>query len=138
MNLTDKVIGMWCVNVPFGNVLIKLEGSEVQGTYLVDTRLRVYLDDKAHDSKDKRSGYQIIAKRETEEEAIRSCRVLYEALQPFPSEENWELLRGTSTMGEFITRLSGMPGIHTKHISASELTHEQRKALGISPDGRRH
>lgn len=113
-----SVVGIWCVEVatPPSNFMVSLYKNN-EARYEIEARLRLYEDDKAFDSEDKKSFWKIKAKDEnvSEEEAIKMCEKLFKEVCIWPTAKPaWKLMKGTMSNEEFLDALSKQPGIHMK------------------------
>jgi hypothetical protein len=132
IKLDDNLLAMWVVEIRQGD----LEGnwmaslSKRESGYELDYRFRWYVDDKAHDSEDKRDFFVARLNPAITEEkmAIEHGHEYYEFMKKHAGREvnSWELIRGARTTKEFAEVLKRMPGMHTK-----TLTEEEARARGL-------
>lgn len=107
--VNETTLGLWYLDVPAGNIVGGLNKVR-EGTYLFVNRLRVYLDDKAHDSADKRFWDAHTFESESDEAAIKKCQEFFALCKTFPGAgELTEELRGDGTQEDLMNRWQVKP-----------------------------
>lgn len=134
IRLDDSIAGFWFVSIGAYQEEIGDYISSVHKTdegYSLMSRVRMYVDDKTHDSADRKTWFE--GKFDTKEEAITAARVGCEIIKQFPGAEVQdpvELLRGEGTFDQFMEEFMALPFVHAKDISA-----EEAKARGLDCHG---
>lgn len=129
IQMTDQTLAIWCIEIrqaggDEGNWMGFLQRQE-KG-YLFEYRFRWYVDDKKHDSADRRSFYTIAFNPMTftpgvaaDMEAVRHGREIFEITKTMEgSMSSWELVRGARSMEEFMDALASMPGVSMKKVKS--------------------
>ena len=90
-------------------------------------RFRYYKDEKAFNSRDEKSWYDVKPRREagdhlfTDQEMIDVCSEMAALMAKANSaSEKWELIRGASTFEQFVTEFRKLPFAHTKILAPKE------------------
>lgn len=120
MTLDEKTIGVWFVDLsPMSDWLMTL-GSTDDGTYTVTHRFRYYVDDKAHDSDDRKSWYSGTIKKSFGdiEKVIDTMRTVVHKLAKRAGNVAFhEILMTDAGLDDFMERFQDMPFVHVeKHM----------------------
>lgn len=112
IQIGEATIGMWCVHMGEGNMLMHL-GRSPDGKFALNYRFRWYRDDKIEDSADEKHYYSGTLSG-TESEVLRKLRESFEHFLDHSGGQGWELIKGERSAEEYAEALKAMPGIQTR------------------------
>lgn len=120
----DYVLGIWILDAPGANFMITIIRRE-SGVWEGESRLRIYVDDKNHDSDDHKTFWSMTAPQGTPEEelevsAMKSIDMIRPRLeQDFgPAEPRVLLIKGSPE--KCMERMREHPSFHMKEVSKEE------------------
>lgn len=123
ITLDDSIVGFWFVSIgPFqeeiGDYVTSVH--KVEEGYALRSRMRIYVDDKTHDSADRKTWFE--GKFDSKEEAIKAARIGCELIKKMPVEvhDPVELMRGEGTFEQFMEEFMALPFVHGRTISPEE------------------
>jgi hypothetical protein len=116
MILDDNLLAVWFVtlpnSLPEADYLASLTRLP-DGKLKLEYRFRYYVDNRAHDSADRKRWHSSITDRSVTE-VIAMCSGVARSLAATSGGEWWELLRGTKSFETFRDELLMMPFVHVK------------------------
>jgi hypothetical protein len=111
IEVNDRTVGFWFVTIPNGDWMAGLQALD-GGRFKLQYRFRYYKDDKAFDSDDKKNWYS--GEGDDYGSAVRTLRMVAEALKQQAKGEMWEVLRGDGTVNDFMDKFMKLPFVHAK------------------------
>jgi hypothetical protein len=120
MELDERTLGFWCVELGHGNWLAHLT-QDRDGELILTYRFRWYRDDKTFDSADERKWYTVRPRDRNKSKMIEVIREMFQKLCEANGHSGWELLKGERSFDEFLALLAEMPGISMKETTKSSL-----------------
>lgn len=132
VTIDDTILGFWYVELRNGNWMASLH-RRPEGM-LLKYRFRYYKDNKAFDSQDEKSGYTVTHPGQSPEviqTLIQTVRDLIAHLKITDATDSWELLRGTSTTGQFTEQFLALPFVHQRLATPEEV-------VALNPEGKAH
>jgi hypothetical protein len=130
ITMDENILAVWVIEIRSypseGNWMASL--SKTKDGFALTYRFRWYVDEKAHDSADKRNWYRIDfgpPHAHTTGDALRHGREIYDMTirslgKHATVPHSWELIRGARSVEEFCDALTLMPGMHQRKISEKE------------------
>ena len=117
LQLTERTIGIWFVSLGAeqSDWMGFAEALE-DGSYAVTSRFRVYVDDRAIDSDDKKIWDRFTTKPgTTRAQVMQSCRNVAEKLKRDSRGRMWECVRGQDeSLHAFAQRFIKLPFVHSR------------------------
>jgi len=114
--ISEKIVGIWLVNLDnesdwLGAVEKTEEGHKL--TY----RFRYYVDDKTHDSEDRKNWYGGDITGQTDEHIVDVMRQVTQLMaKRFDNAEIDEILMGNKNLDEFMKEFTDLPATHVVAI----------------------
>lgn len=118
MELSEKTIGLWFV-CGEDKDWMGAAVSQDDGTVNISYRFRYYVDDKAHDSADKKNWYECNVV-DSPAKVIEVMRKLVDKLVEEEGEPHEILMVNHGSMESFIAELESLPWIHMKQVPAND------------------
>lgn len=113
MNEDQWIYGIWHVEVGFGNYMAKLM-RDGQGLYL-EARTRVYVDDKVHDSEDRKKFWTARSDGDTLEQMVAKADLIAEKVaEKYGSTVEFVLLECQMSDPKVFFELGQKPWAHIK------------------------
>lgn len=114
--LDEGTIGIWFVQLTDESDWL-LHLGEKEDVFEITYRFRYYVDDKIHDSNDKKNWYRAEVKKDnyTFKQALEHAQTAYKLLYTMAGNApHHELLKGKDNMEEFTNRFASLPFAHAE------------------------
>ena len=122
IELNEHIRGIWYVSWGTADWMAGVwqnEDSQPEARY----RFRYYKDQGPWDSKDEKHWYDIKPQTDAQvsmAELIATISKMAEFIETAQKGKKWELIRGNSTLEQFMTEFSKLPFVHLKELSSKD------------------